>query len=461
MAAKRLKTPYLGLVPRLSSDEKEALRADIRKNGVLCPIFTDTENNILDGHTRYEIDPRAPVQVVPGAESMIDAEKKAFVVRTATNRRHLSQEQRRELGKTQKEIAAELYVVTIDGEPRWSQVEIGAMLGVSQDTVSLWLKNISDTKARNAYIPAQGNDSDAPSTEPASVATPKPKRKKKNVKLDDEDKAEIARMANEGATQEEIAAEFKISQPRVAQVLKEAAKRETEREAEQDAAEDADESGIWKVTAEQAVVPCDALITDPPYGILDEPWEPDRLESFTREWACHWASCGADLAAIFWSQRYLFEGRRWFDESLRGYRFQQLLVWHYPNNKSPQSRMGLKQTWEPVFLYRKAGSEKQILVPGKDWGDDLTDFDCHVGAVPQSNFNDADRKQHPAQKPVSVMRWLVGCLTRRADLVADPFCGSGTTGIASVQLGRRFHGIETDPKFRKMAEGRIAAYGGN
>ena len=86
-------------------------------------------------------------------------------------------------------------------------------------------------------------------------------------------------------------------------------------------------------------------------------------------------------------------------------------------------------------------------------------MDSHVAAVPQSNFNGADRKVHPAQKPVSVMRWLVNALTRPGDLVVDPFAGSGTTGIAAVQLGRAFHGIETDATYRTDAERRIASYG--
>jgi len=163
--------------------------------------------------------------------------------------------------------------------------------------------------------------------------------------------------------------------------------------------------------------------------------------------------------AIFWSQAHLWNGRTWFDESLDGYSFQQLLIWHYANNKSPQSRQGFKRTWEPVFLYRQDGCEREIKVGGGEWGKGLTDFDCHVAAVPQTNFNDENTKQHPAQKPVSVMKWLVNALTDPGHLVCDPFCGSGTTGIATMQLGRRFHGIEISEEFIGMAKGRIAKYG--
>ena len=218
-------------------------------------------------------------------------------------------------------------------------------------------------------------------------------------------------------------------------------------------------SGVWTLTAAQDVVDCAALVTDPPYGILDEPWEPKQLESFTREWASRWWACGAHTLLIFWSQRYLWEGRRWFDESLSHYAFRQLLVWHYPNNKSPQSREGFKQTWEPIFFYRRVGSPRLIELSDGHWGDELHDFDCHVAAVPQSNFNDEDMKQHPAQKPVEVMRWLINAVTRPGEMVCDPFAGSGTTGIAALQLGRCFYGIETDPEYLAMAKGRISTYG--
>lgn len=215
----------------------------------------------------------------------------------------------------------------------------------------------------------------------------------------------------------------------------------------------------WTLTGEQEVVECNALISDPPYGILDEAWEPDQLEQFTRDWASRWNECGADFIALFWSQDHLWNGRRWFDECLGGYQFQQLLVWVYRNNKSPQSRLGYKQTWEPVFFYRRTGCDRLITIDGDQWGDDCHDMDTHIAGVPQSNFNEQDMKHHPAQKPVSVMLWLVGSLTKPGELVCDPFTGSGTTGIAALQLGRRFHGIEINEEYRRLAEGRIATYG--
>lgn len=63
-------------------------------------------------------------------------------------------------------------------------------------------------------------------------------------------------------------------------------------------------------------------------------------------------------------------------------------------------------------------------------------------------------KAHPTQKPVAVMRWAIERVN--GDLILDPFMGSGTTGVACVQLGRSFIGIELEPTYFDIACRRIA-----
>jgi site-specific DNA-methyltransferase (adenine-specific) len=65
-------------------------------------------------------------------------------------------------------------------------------------------------------------------------------------------------------------------------------------------------------------------------------------------------------------------------------------------------------------------------------------------------------RQHPTQKPVALMRELVQLVSDPGDLVLDPFMGSGTTGVACVQLGRRFIGIEIDERHFNTACRRIS-----
>lgn len=64
-------------------------------------------------------------------------------------------------------------------------------------------------------------------------------------------------------------------------------------------------------------------------------------------------------------------------------------------------------------------------------------------------------RYHPTQKPLALMLWIIENYTSLGDLIFDPFMGSGTTGVAALQLGRRFIGCEIDPGYFAIAEKRI------
>ena len=61
--------------------------------------------------------------------------------------------------------------------------------------------------------------------------------------------------------------------------------------------------------------------------------------------------------------------------------------------------------------------------------------------------------EHPTQKPVRLTKELVR--RTKAETILDPFMGSGTTGVAAVQMGRKFIGIEREPKYFDIACRRI------
>lgn len=65
-----------------------------------------------------------------------------------------------------------------------------------------------------------------------------------------------------------------------------------------------------------------------------------------------------------------------------------------------------------------------------------------------------NRNLHPTQKPLSLMTW---CIEKTQGTIADPFMGSGTTGVAAVRLGRKFYGIELEEKYFDIAVKRIEA----
>jgi site-specific DNA-methyltransferase (adenine-specific)/modification methylase len=69
--------------------------------------------------------------------------------------------------------------------------------------------------------------------------------------------------------------------------------------------------------------------------------------------------------------------------------------------------------------------------------------------------NGEQRGDHPTQKPVGVMKWAIGHLPEPSSTIIDPFMGSGTTGVAAVQMGRKFIGIEREQKYFDIACKRI------
>lgn len=66
-----------------------------------------------------------------------------------------------------------------------------------------------------------------------------------------------------------------------------------------------------------------------------------------------------------------------------------------------------------------------------------------------------EKRFHPTQKPLAVMNWILVNYSNEGDTILDPFMGSGTTGVACVQTGRNFIGIEIDPDYFAIAQKRI------
>lgn len=79
----------------------------------------------------------------------------------------------------------------------------------------------------------------------------------------------------------------------------------------------------------------------------------------------------------------------------------------------------------------------------------------HPTSVLRPAQRNGDRGRHPTQKPVALLEWLIATYTSASDLVFDPLMGSGVTGVACANLGRRFVGIEKDPTYFAAAKARI------
>lgn len=121
---------------------------------------------------------------------------------------------------------------------------------------------------------------------------------------------------------------------------------------------------------------------------------------------------------------------------LAGFGIHNLLVWE-KNNCTP-NRWYMKNI-EYVIFARK-GKAKAIN---------------NKGSKTSHRFNNVTSKTHPTEKPVDLMSHYILNSSGNMDLVFDPFMGTGSSGVAAVQCGRRFIGIEVDKTYFSVAESRI------
>lgn len=196
-----------------------------------------------------------------------------------------------------------------------------------------------------------------------------------------------------------------------------------------------------------ADIQADAIIADPPYGRNYKPGRPEGVRQGPR---------GRHVNRQ-WKQ---IEGEdRPFDPSpFLGYPV--VCLWganHYAD------RLPASQGW---FIW-----DKRVTLPSNDQADcemAWTNRDRAAriyrqmweGSIRQGreNFSVQGAKVHPHQKPVALMIWCIEQLGLVAgQTVYDPYAGSGSTGVACVELGLNFIGSEIDPDYAAVAERRLGA----
>lgn len=78
-----------------------------------------------------------------------------------------------------------------------------------------------------------------------------------------------------------------------------------------------------------------------------------------------------------------------------------------------------------------------------------------VWAIGTPKPNEKTFGKHPTQKPIDLLDRIILSSTNENDLILDPFCGGGTTGVSCIKLGRRFIGIEKERDFFELSKKRI------
>lgn len=107
--------------------------------------------------------------------------------------------------------------------------------------------------------------------------------------------------------------------------------------------------------------------------------------------------------------------------------------------------MGWMSCTDPILFFIK-GHEKPINVKIKG----KIRHDCYIKKGPER-----EDTGHPAQKPIEIIKDIIIWCSDKGDLVLDPYCGSGTTCLASKLLDRNFIGIDTRKEYVDLSLNRI------
>jgi site-specific DNA-methyltransferase (adenine-specific) len=185
----------------------------------------------------------------------------------------------------------------------------------------------------------------------------------------------------------------------------------------------------------------DAVITDPPYGIgFKYESHDDSSEAYPEMMRAVISATDKILSEgvrVFWQG--MLNADRWHEWFPRGFRLFAAckgFVQYRPTS--------VQFSWDPVVFWGNPSTEPNVNAK-----------DFHVQAMAPFGAG-RSRIDHPCPRPIEQVRYVVQVFTIYDETILDPFMGSGTTGVACVNLGRKFIGIEIEPKYFDIACERIS-----
>lgn len=200
----------------------------------------------------------------------------------------------------------------------------------------------------------------------------------------------------------------------------------------------------------------DAIITDPPYGIDVDSF--DQVEGdiagdknvdqalgifeSTIDEAEHGLVDGGPVLSFAGDQTLCDFMTRYVNEK---FQVKQILIWDKINSGPPFQSPWWRYSYE-MIIHASNGDPTYVNTNARDR--DVLRFNS-------ISTNQHFSKNHPAEKPVELVEYLIKSVTDKGDVVIDPFMGSGTTGVAAKNTERNFVGIELDKQFYNTAVRRM------
>ncbi len=147
---------------------------------------------------------------------------------------------------------------------------------------------------------------------------------------------------------------------------------------------------------------------------------------------------------IFTSYNMLGKWHDVFDKEFDTFQF---FIWHKTNPAPKIYKNGFLNSCEMIICMWNKGHTwnftKQNMMHNF--------FECPICMRPERLKN----PKHPAQKPVKLLKHIINISSNPGDLVFDPFMGVGSTGVASIELNRKFIGCEIDKNYYEACEKRM------
>jgi site-specific DNA-methyltransferase (adenine-specific) len=133
----------------------------------------------------------------------------------------------------------------------------------------------------------------------------------------------------------------------------------------------------------------------------------------------------------------------------------ELLIWAAPETKGK-----LAHTFNyPLMKAENGGKQMRDVwaLPRSEEAELHADGEGRVWSQTTPKKSEKVHGRHPTQKPVALLNRLIDACTKDDALVLDPFCGSGTTGVAAISKGRRFVGIDMNREYLNLTRDRLNA----
>lgn len=206
----------------------------------------------------------------------------------------------------------------------------------------------------------------------------------------------------------------------------------------------------------------DFILTDPPYNLgqhstgniplpgrsamNNDVADWDKIDFNPEEWAEEFIRILKPTGNLFIFTSYNQLGR-WYNCLDHRFDTSNFMVWHKTNPAPKIFQAGFLNSCEMIFTCWNKKHTWNFISQA-----DMHNFIQSPICMPPERLKEP---KHPAQKPVSILKKMIEIASNKDDIIFDPFMGVGSTGVAALELGRRFIGVELDVSYYNAAKKRI------